>query len=92
MATTLTASIGSGYATNVLFFNEGAQLVMQGHFSYPAADTAFIETGMYDVAFWSIPLGDMDTVTFTAGSNGTIGVYFSGLTVGATGCFEFRGT
>lgn len=91
MATTYTASAASGYLTNVIFYDEGPLLVMAGHYSAPGVDTGLIETGMYAVDYYYVQ--DADTTTFvqTAGSNGTIGVYFSGMVSGATGCFEFKG-
>ena len=92
MATTdLTASVASGYLTDVLYFNNGPMLWMVGHYSSPASGTAIIETGMYDVRVATIQDADMDTTYFSAGANGTYAVLASGLTTGDAGFFMIQG-
>ena len=91
MATTYTASAASGYATDVVFFNEGPQLVMQGHYECPDNATGIFETGMYKVTTYYVQDADPTTFVQSANANGTIAVLCSGLVTGATGYFEFKG-
>lgn len=89
--TTFTGSIASGYTTDLLWYDEGPLLVFTGHYSSPTADSCIIDTGMYVVREYNVQDADPTTYKQTANANGTIAVYFSGLTVGATGWFEFKG-
>ncbi len=91
MATEYTSSMGSGYATNVMFYPEGPFWIMKGHYSAPGAATALFETGFYHIDNYYVQDSDPATFVFTSKSNGEIGVYCSGLVAGATGWFEFKG-
>ncbi len=90
-ATVYTASVASGHLTDVTYYNEGSRLIMYGHYSSPGVSTGLIETGMYEVEYYNVQDADPTTYVQTSGSNGTIGVYFSGMVGGATGWFEFKG-
>lgn len=97
MATEYTASVASGYATDVLFYSEGPYRIMRGHYSAPSNATGYIETGMRQVDNYFVQ--DADPTTFVMSSTSTsasappatIAVYFSGMVAGATGYFEFIG-
>ena len=91
MATTFTASAASGYATDVIWFSNGPQTVNFGHFSSPTAATGILEPGMFDIKGIEIENADPTTFKYSANSNGTYAVIFSGLTVGATGFFRITG-
>ena len=89
--TDFTASIASGALTDVLFFNNGPQLWMVGHFVAPASGTALIEPGMFNVSMAAIEKVDVDTQYFSANSNGTYAVLASGLATGESGYFMIVG-
>ena len=97
MAVEYTASIASGYATDVVFYSEGSFRIMEGHYSAPSNATGFIETGFRNVDNYYIQDADPTTIVFTSTSTSasappaTIGVYFSGMVAGATGYFEIKG-
>jgi hypothetical protein len=91
MAATYTESIASGVLTNVMRYNEGSLLIMEGHYSSPSNATGIIETGMYNIAFYYVQDADPTTYAFSANANGTIAVLFSGMVTGATGCFQIKG-
>ena len=91
MAVAYTASILSGNLTNVIYYDNGPQKVMQGHFSAPSSTSGLIETGMFGVTYFFIADADQSSYTYSAGANGTIAAYFSGHAAGATGAFEIRG-
>lgn len=91
MAVTYTMSVASGYLTNVVYFNEGSFLVMNAHYSSPSNATGIIETGMYYIANVTVQDADPTTYVFSANSNGTYAVLFSGMVTGATGFIDIRG-
>lgn len=78
MATVYTASIASGYMTDVVYADIGPQLVMMAHYVAPDNQTAIIETGMFQVVLGSFTHGDLDTYTQSANANGTITFIASG--------------
>jgi hypothetical protein len=85
MATTYTASIASGYMTDVVYANIGPSLVMMGHFVAPDNATALVDTGMFGVRLASMEGGDIDSTTSSANANGTITCIFSGHGAGDSG-------
>ncbi len=91
MADTYTSSAASGYATDVTYYDQGPNLCMTGHYSAPSAATAIFETNMYMIHEYYVQEADPTTFKFSANSNGTIAVICSGMVVGATGYFEFKG-
>jgi hypothetical protein len=97
MATEYTASVASGYATNVLFYSDGPFRIMNGHYSAPSADTGYIETGFRHIDTYYIQDADPTTIIFSSTSTSasappaTLAVFFSGMVTGATGYFEIKG-
>lgn len=91
MATEYTMSVASGILTDVLWYAEGPKTVLEGHYSSPDATTGYIETGMYNVTDYYVQDADVTTFAFSAGSNGTYAVYFSGMVAGATGYISIKG-
>lgn len=97
MATEYTASMASGYASNVVFYSQGPFRVMVGHYSAPNAATALFETGFRHIDNYYVQDADPATFVFSSTSTSlsappaTIAVYCSGLVTGSTGYFEFRG-
>ena len=91
MAVTYTQSVASGILTNVVYFNEGSFLVMNGHYSSPSNATGIIETGMYYLNIYNVSDADPTTYKQSANANGTLALIFSGMVTGATGWFEIRG-
>lgn len=85
MATEYTASIASGYMTDVTYADIGPQLLMQAHFVAPDANTAIIETGMFNPILGTMNHGDIDTFYFSAGANGTYAFVASGHGAGDSG-------
>lgn len=92
MATTYTSSAASGYATSVSYYSDGPFQVLTGHYQAPDNATGIIETEMYNINTYYVQDADPTTFVFSANSNGTIAVIFSGLVTGATGWFEIKGT
>ncbi len=91
MAATYTASVASGYLTDVLYYNEGPMLAMNGHYSAPSNATGIIETQMFKIKTYYVQDADPTTYVQSANSNGTIALIFSGMVTGATGYFEIKG-
>jgi hypothetical protein len=91
MATTYTASVASGYATDVMYYNEGPMLVMNGHYLAPNNATGIIETQMFEIKTYYVQDADPTTFVQSANANGTIALIFSGMVTGATGYFELKG-
>lgn len=85
MATTYTASMASGYMTDVSYANQGPMLLMMAHYVAPDAATAIIETGMFNVILGTMEHNDIDTVSFSAGANGTYAFVSSGHAGGDSG-------
>ena len=91
MATTYTASIASGYLTDVTYANQGPALQMFGHFVAPNNSSVILETGMFGIYFGSIDHMDGDTVSYSAGANGTYAFLASGLATNDSGIFLVLG-
>ena len=91
MAVTYTQSVASGYLTNVMYYNEGSLLIMEGHYSSPSNATGIIETGMLHISFKLVEDADPTTYKASANANGTMALLFSGMVTGATGCFQIKG-
>ena len=91
MAATYTMSVASGILTNVMYYNEGSLNIMEGHYSSPSNATGIIETGMFNVTYVHVQDADPTTYVYSANSNGTYAVIFSGMVTGATGCFQIKG-
>ena len=91
MATTYTASVASGYATDVVYADIGVALQMQGHFVAPNAQTTIIETGMFGLTWGTLEGGDNTTFTSSANANGTYAFIGSGLSTGNSGIFIMQG-
>lgn len=91
MAVTYTQSVASGYLTNIIYYNEGSLNIMEGHYCAPSNATGIIETGMFNITYALIQDADPTTYVYSANSNGTYAVLFSGMVTGATGFFEIKG-
>lgn len=98
MAVEYTASIASGYLTDVVYYNKGTFLVMTGHYSSPSNATAIIETPFYNIETYYVQDADPTTFKFssnvtvaTASSDARLSMIFSGMVAGATGWFEVKG-
>lgn len=91
MAATYTMSVASGVLTNVVYYNEGSLNIMEGHYSSPSNATGIIETGMLNITWVHVQDADPTTYKFSANSNGTYAVLFSGMVTGATGFFQIKG-
>ena len=93
MAVTIwTQSIASGFMTNVLMYNAGPQLVMQGHYVSNNTGTTEIDTPMFNVQYVNVTHADnIAAFQLTANSNGTYAVLFTGMTSGLSGWFEIKG-
>jgi hypothetical protein len=91
MATELTASIASGYMTDVQYVAMGNRRVIEGHYSSPSNATMYIRTGMPILTYFHIPHADVTTYAQATDGAGGINLYFSGFVAGATGFFKIEG-
>lgn len=100
MAVTYTASIASGYLTDVLYYNQGQHLVFTGHYSAPSNATGIIETPFYHIDTYYVQDADPTTYAFSVNATGSVttasaninqSLIFSGMVAGATGYFEIKG-
>jgi len=91
MATTYTASIASGYMTDVVYADVGPQLIMMAHFVAPNSATAIIETGMFGIRMGAFTHGDLATFTSSANANGTYAFIASGHAAGDSGIIMIWG-
>lgn len=92
MATQLTASLASGYMTDVAWISFGNKRAMTAHYSSPSATTMYISTGMPILTWYNVPDADPTTYTETTDGVGGINLYFSGFVTGATGYFMIVGS
>ena len=100
MATTYTASVASGYLTDVLYYNKGTYLVMRGHYSAPNNATGIIETPFYNIDAYYVQDADPTTYALSTVATGSVttasadirqSLVFSGMVTGATGYFVIKG-
>lgn len=91
MATELTATVASGYMTDVVYGVSGSRRLLSGHYSSPTNQTHYIRTGMPILTYYNIP--DADPTTYSEATDGVGGIllYFSGFVVGSTGYFHIEG-
>lgn len=81
-----TASIASGYMTDVQFVNWGNKVVFMAHYSAPDATSSFINLGMQVVDMAAIDEADPDAMYFTSTANVCgIQLCFSGHAAADTG-------
>jgi hypothetical protein len=86
MATEYTASLASGYMTNVMAdVAIGPFRCFIGHYSAPSADTGYVNPGMTRILFVNVQDADPTTYQQTANSVGGKTLSFSGLVTGSTG-------
>ena len=90
-AVELTASLASGYLTNVQWTVAGDRRVLEAHFSSPSNGCFFVRTGMPYLTWWSVD--QADPVTYYSTTDGGFGqlLYFSGWVTGATGQIRVEG-
>jgi hypothetical protein len=91
MATVYTASIASGYLTDVVYADQGPALQMFGHFVAPDNATAIIETGMFGITMGAMDGADLASYVYSAGANGTYAFIASGLATDDSGIFMVLG-
>lgn len=82
----LTASIASGYMTDVQYTVWGNKLIFLAHYSAPDAASGFIRPGMQVIDLAAIDEADPDAMYFTSTANVMgVEIHFSGQAAADTG-------